>query len=306
MTIHSPYIKTYLNNVSKINNHITFYLFVMDQFKNDSSDIIRRNPNALLSQLYENNTFSSSFNIRAKDFDKEHDKYRQSILINLFINMHSFLEFYLKDIDKFIGRIVSTSQVRNNHNSNNSNNNNNNNSNLSTLQRILNRFSSNYNEVTLIGNELVLTLNYLRLRRNRIVHSADVLPSQQLSDIVDHNGHSLIQYWSNILPNNVVVFPKDNLGELNYNELIAYFNMLRRICQKIDEELMKIIDTNHRDFLLTDSLNQFIKVNSNKFKSGKNPYSENFIKKKIKKFTFDRFGIKIVDNEVDTLINNYQ
>ncbi|WP_237982038.1 hypothetical protein [Bacillus thuringiensis] len=300
MTIHSPYIKTYFNNVSKINNHITFYLFVMDQFKNDSSDIIRKNPNALLSQLYESNTFSSSFNIRAKDFDKEHEKYRQSILINLFINMHSFLEFYLMDIDKFIGRIVSTRPVRNNHNRNN------NNRNLSKLQSILNRFGSNYNEVTLIGNELVLTLDYLRLRRNRIVHSADVLPSQQLSRIIDHNGHSLIQYWSNILPNNVVVFPKDNLGELNYNELIAYFNMSRIICQKIDQELMKIIDTNYRDFLLTDSLNQFIEVNSNKFKSGKNTSSENFIKKKIKKFTFDRFGIKIVDNEVDTLVNNYQ
>lgn len=299
MTLHSPYIKSYLNNVSKINNHITFYLFVMDQFKNDSSNIMQQNPDTLLSQLYQNNTFSSSFNIRAKDFNTEHNKYRQSILINLFINMYSYVEFYLDDMEKFVKRALSTSQRRN------TNNRNSNSSNLSKLQKILNKFGSNYNEVTLIGNELVLTLNYIRLRRNRIVHSANVLPSQDLSDLVDQSGQILEQYWSNILPDNEVVFPKDNLGELNYNELISYFNMSRRICEKIDQELMKIIDTNFRDFLITDSLNQFIEVNKVKFKSGKNSFSENYLKKKIKKFTFDRFGITILDNEVENSVNNF-
>ena len=107
------------------------------------------------------------------------------------------------------------------------------------------------------------TLDYFRLRRNKIIHqSGDI--QKKLKDIIEKKGLFLNKFWDN---NKVVLkdldFSSLSVTKLSELEIIDVIRIIRRICFKIDETVLSRIP---RDVIIQYVLTNFKKDHIDKIK----------------------------------------
>jgi hypothetical protein len=97
-------------------------------------------------------------------------------------------------------------------------------------------------------NDEVQTINYLRLRRNCIVH-ADGRISTALVELIRNYGHALNRYWRKELSKPVALdFSKKSLHKVDRNmasfveeEIVDVIRVVRQLGTKIDEKVLALI-----------------------------------------------------------------
>src|SRR5690606_35835981 len=87
-----------------------------------------------------------------------------------------------------------------------------------------------------------LTLDYIRLKRNRLIHQSSSNISRSLREIINKNGIALNTFWNDILPKQLqgIDFSNnENANQITYNILIDTLNIFRGISNYIDGIFLK-------------------------------------------------------------------
>lgn len=199
-------LKNFQKVLSELNNSFTHYSFVWNQFSIDYSETLEKNPETLTKDYFESNPFKRKHNIKFGELDKEHSKTNESLIQGIFLLIYTHFESYLKDLLIFSQRIND---------------------------KIFNRI-----EPDNIESELMYTLDYIRLKRNRLIHSNSEKISNSLNKLIKSEGKSLNKYWNSKLPSELqgVNFnDKENVNELSFSVIIDVINIFRGISNEIDK-----------------------------------------------------------------------
>ncbi|OEF97771.1 hypothetical protein [Desulfuribacillus alkaliarsenatis] len=273
----SPYFRIFNKNISVLNNNLCFYLFVMKQFEKNTKNGLINKETKFISELFKENMYSKSINVKVKDLETEIKNYERTMLCGIFIHMYSYLDFFLEQYEQMFKDIKVDEGEK-----------------TSRLQALLNRIDKNLKEDDIFDDSFLYTLKYIRLRRNRIIHD-NGQNSKDIAFIIRYKGEKIVDYWQNKLPKNVIDFRSENLSYFTHDELIGYFNISRLMCKEIDNKLLK---HSNRIFILDECLNQFLQQKLTK-------YPPKIFSRKFSKFSTDSFGIKFTKDELESCYNKY-
>ncbi|WKN31348.1 hypothetical protein PZB74_20570 [Porifericola rhodea] len=95
--------------------------------------------------------------------------------------------------------------------------------------------------------ELIATLDYIRLKRNRLIHKNVKNISNSLSNLIKSEGKTLNKYWNSKLPSDLQGIDfnnKDNANELTFSIVIDIINVFRGISNEIDKVIIEKLTEN--------------------------------------------------------------
>ena len=141
----------------------------------------------------------------------------------------------------------------------------------------------------------IKTLDYIRLRRNRITHRA-TSPQGLLLDIVNNHGHKLNEYWDERLKNYryKIDFSRKTVDEFDKLELFDFLIIYRKFAAKIDQLFINKIGQQ----TLTKYIHgQFLKANDKNIRG----FKDNRKKAKFKMYCKVEFGYNISDYELEEI-----
>jgi|GEM_PF-1166295 len=223
--------------ISELNNSFTHYSFVWNQFSIDYAQILGKNPDALTKDIFNGNPFKRKHNIKFSELGNEHSKTDESLIQGIFLLIYTHFESYLKNIllfaktaDNTIGSLESKIEDEEND--------------FMLIDKVFNRIGVNK---ILLQSELRFTLDYLRLKRNRLIHSNSENISKSLNDLIKPEGGNLNKYWNSRLPSELqgIDFKnKDNVNKLTFNVVIDVINIFRGISNEIDKIVTEKLTAN--------------------------------------------------------------
>lgn len=292
----SIYLNNLLNNISQLNNNLAFYLFAMEGFEGESAEMMQANPDSFLRETYPQNKFSNALNILNKNFPVYSLKYKDELYKNIYINLFSYMDYYLDNLLSFIRKILEL----NNEDIEMKNGND-----ISKMEKIIMFLHIEKEDIDNL-EILKTTYDYIRLRRNCLIHN-DGDSTAALKNI---NDKRLRQYWETQLSrktsgadktdkrhifNIEYTFEKSNASKFNTNEIIGLFNVVRRLANLLDVGIMRKTIKDHKDGFLLYNLNEFKKANKN----NKITIDTRGLEKKVFGFTFRLFGYKMEKSDID-------
>lgn len=246
-------LKILLQELSDLNNSFTHYFFVWTQFSLDYSQVIADSNNKLTSDIFEENGFSKKHNISLSKLNDEHSKTNETLLNGIFTLMYSSFENYLTDIYSVAKKIDKSLPELNEGKFENDD---------VLVLKILNRLNiklENFEEKNL------LTLDYIRLKRNRLIHQSSTNISRSLREIINKNGTELNTFWNEILPKQLqgIDFSNnENANQITYNILIDTLNIFRGISNYLDRIILKSFSL--PEFLAKEVYVEFKQINGYK------------------------------------------
>lgn len=221
-------LKDFYKILSELNNSFTHYSFVWNQFNLDYTKIIENNPDTLTKDYFDGNPFKRKHNIKFNELDKEHSKTNDSLIQGIFLLIYTHYESYLKNLllfSKTVDNSIKCLEAK-----------------LENVEKdyilidkVFNRIGADKNQ---LNSELQFTLDYIRLKRNRLIHSNAENISSSLSDIIKSEGRTLNKYWNLKLPSELQAIDfnsKDNANELSFSIIIDIINIFRGISNDIDK-----------------------------------------------------------------------
>lgn len=219
-------LKNFHKVLSELNNSFTHYSFVWNQFSLDYSEILEKNPKTLTKDYFDTNPFKRKHNIRFGELSVEHSKTNEFLIQGIFLLIYTHFESYLKDLLVFSKKInediepleLKLEGVEND---------------FLLVNKIFNRIKPNN-----IEPELVTTLNYIRLKRNRLIHSNSESISNSLNKLIKSEGKALNKYWNLKLPSElqgINFSDKENADQLAFRVIIDVINIFRGISNAIDK-----------------------------------------------------------------------
>lgn len=226
-------LRVLLKELSNLNNSLTHYYFVWTQFKLDYNHVITENENKLTSNIFEGNAFSKKHNIELAKLKEEHAKTNDTLLNGIFTLIYTSFENYLNDVYVMTKKINPTLPELNEGNFKNDD---------VLLHKIINRLKLNQAD---LENQYLLTLDYLRLKRNRIIHPSSTNISKSLRDIINKSGHLLNAFWNLKLPKKLQGMDfenNENANLITYNILIDTLNIIRGIANYFDSIILNIFE----------------------------------------------------------------
>lgn len=219
-------LKNFHKVLSELNNSFTHYSFVWNQFSIDYSETLEKNPETLTKDYFDENPFKRKHNIKFGELGKEHSKTNESLIQGIFLLIYTHFESYLKDLLIFSQKVNDKIEPLE--------------SKLEGVEddfvlvdKIFNRI-----EPKNIESELMSTLDYIRLKRNRIIHSNSGNISNSLNKLIKSEGKSLNKYWNSKLPSELqgINFnDKENANELSFSVIIDTINIFRGVSKAIDK-----------------------------------------------------------------------
>lgn len=223
--------------LSELNNSFTHYSFVWDQFSIDYAQILEKNPDALTKDYFDGNPFKRKHNIKFSELDKEHSKTNESLIQGIFLLIYTHFESYLKNLLLFAKTADNTidsleSKIEDEEND------------FMLIDKVFNRIGANK---ILLQSELKFTLDYIRLKRNRLIHSNSENISNSLNDLIKSEGKNLNNYWDSKLPSELqgIDFKnRNNANELTFSVVIDVINIFRGISNEIDKIVTEKLTTN--------------------------------------------------------------
>ena len=141
----------------------------------------------------------------------------------------------------------------------------------------------------------IKTLDYIRLRRNRITHRATAAQGLLL-DIVNNHGNKLNEYWDERLKNKryKIDFSRKTVDEFDKLELFDFLNIYRKFAAKIDQIFINKIG---QQTLTNFILEKFLRANDKSIKG----FKDDRKKAKFKMYCKVEFGYNISDYELEEI-----
>lgn len=250
----SRQLKILLQELSDLNNSFTHYFFVWTQFSLDYSQAISDNKNKLTSDIFKYNGFSKKHNIELSKLSDEHNKTNETLLNGIFTLIYSSFENYLTDIYSVAKKIDNSLPELNEGKFENDD---------ILVLKVLNRLNIKQED---IEEKYLQTLDYIRLKRNRLIHQSSTNISRSLREIINKNGTELNTFWNDILPKllqGIDFSNNENANQITYNILIDALNIFRGISNYLDNMILK--NFNLQGFLVKEVFVEF--KNSNGYKN---------------------------------------
>ncbi|MDE5051765.1 hypothetical protein NDK25_04970 [Niallia taxi] len=303
MTVRSPYINNLLSNISQLNNNLSYYLFVMEEFEGKSAELIENQPELYLKELYSDNKRSKDLNIKGSDFSTQSIKYKNDLYKSIFVNLYSHLDYYFNSLLSLVRKILDVNGEEKIHFKKEKE--------LSTLEiiiKLLNLSTNNTKDL----NTLWKTYDYIRYRRNCLMHNAEG-PIKELNTIIEKQGKNLCEYWELKLAKkkkNEVEYTANEEDEIKYNffenkisdfstnEMIAMFNIFRKLAEIWDNIIISILEKSYKKGFLIYCFKELEKKTKKENRVGLRTVS---FEKKIKGFTFQLFRYKIIKDDIETI-----
>ncbi|MFA1710252.1 hypothetical protein ACDX66_00885 [Peribacillus frigoritolerans] len=304
MTVRSPFINNLFSNISQINNNLSFYLFIMEGFEKESIELMQNNPELFLKELYSDNRHSEALNIKGAEFSTHSNVYKNELYKNIYINLYSYMDFYFDSILSLVRKVLTfegaNTQIKKEQE-------------LSTLQKIIKLLKMTTNDINDFNN-LLNTYDYVRFRRNCLMHNAGE-STKSLNNIIKTQGNDLTKYWESKLlrkKDSVVEdasktktkfnleynFFENEISEFTSNEMIALFNVFRKLSTLWDNIIISETVKKHKKGFLLYCISEL--NNSLKEKNKVGVKSKDF-ESKFKGFTFQLFRYKIKDEDIQLL-----
>lgn len=249
----SRQLKILLQELSDLNNSFTHYFFVWTQFSLDYSQAISDNKNKLTSDIFKENAFSKKHNIELSKLSDEHNKTNETLLNGIFTLIYSSFENYLTDIYSVAKKIANSLPELNEGKFENDD---------ILVLKVLNRLNIKQED---IEEKYLQTLDYIRLKRNRLIHQSSTSISRSLREIINKNGTELNAFWNNILPKllqGIDFSNNENANQITYNILIDALNIFRGISNYLDNMILK--NFNLQEFLIKEVFVEFKSINGYK------------------------------------------
>lgn len=249
----SRQLKILLQELSDLNNSFTHYFFVWTQFSLDYSQAISDNKNKLTSDIFKENAFSKKHNIELSKLSDEHNKTNETLLNGIFTLIYSSFENYLTDIYSVAKKIDNSLPELNEEKFENDD---------ILVLKVLNRLNIKQED---IEEKYLQTLDYIRLKRNRLIHQSSTNISRSLREIINKNGTELNAFWNNILPKllqGIDFSNNENANQITYNILIDALNIFRGISNYLDNMILK--NFNLQEFLIKEVFVEFKSTNGYK------------------------------------------
>ena len=278
----SKELRTFLMNLSQLNNSFTHYSFVWNQFSIDYNDLIEKNPDDLTKDIFKTNPFARKHNIKLEKLSNEHDKTYKTLIEGIYLLTFSYYESYLKSIMEFAclvdSKISSLDEKLDNYEDD-----------YILIDKVLNRIE--LDQVKIDSKELK-TLNYLRLRRNRITHRNSLNISHSLNDLIKKEGTELNKLWSEKLRTGLQEInfnSKDKVNIINFDFIIDTINILRIIIGKLDTEILNKLG--NEKIIKEVVIPKFIKQQKKKLKQ----FTESRLLRKFRRFCKSEYSIETND-----------
>jgi len=271
----SPFLKVFQDQLSELNNYFSHYLFIWEQFYLDYEKHLQKNPEKLTTEFFSKNDFAPQWQVRLGLLDENHEQTKEFILKSLYLLSFSQFEYYTRDIYEFVRKIDSTIPDVG--------------MNVQIPNDILEQL--NIDLISDFDEQELLTFDYLRLRRNRIVHRGSE-PNHDFRTLIRQKGHILNKYWDKELRNGLYNLDFRNL-EINMfskNEVFDLINIYRSISKKIDNVILAKID---RESLINHLKDKF----NFKFSSRIKSWNKKRLRSKFSGFCNHEFNLKLSSEE---------
>ncbi len=271
------------NELSKINNYQSQIKFVFEQFQIDNEEKLKQDSKKEIkyfSRIYETNKYSKEFNIETNDMIVQLGDTRKFIFKSIFVFLYSRFENFLRN-EYFTAKhelILDIPEMGN--------------------SKIPETFFKNL-DIT-IWDELKITFEYLKLRRNAIVHRAELRIAQgEVSSFVKTNGKKLNSFWSEKkkidgikgIAVKEIDFLEMKLEIFEEEEIIDVFNLYRILSEVIDKTF---VDKFNRE--------KWLEYLTFKFKKQLQPNNKKLITgKEIKWFAKELMDIELEEEEVEKI-----
>lgn len=229
-------LREYYRILSELNNSFTHYSLVWNQFSIDYAEILTNIPDTLTKDYFENNPYKRKHNIKLGELEAEHNKTHDTLIKGIFLLIYTHFESYLKGLLIFSNKVDDSIQPLE--------------SKLENIEddsllvdKVFNRIGIDKNN---LANIVSSTLDYLRLKRNRLIHSNAENISKSLNTIIKNQGVDLNNYWNSKLPSKLQSLnfsEKENANELSFNIIIDIINIFRGISSEIDKIVINKLTT---------------------------------------------------------------
>ncbi len=271
--------------LSKLNDSYAHYLFIWEQFIVDNKSILLNNENELTTQAYKSNKFARQFNVEMKYLSNSHEDAEQLILKSIYFLSYSMFERYLFDIHRFAQNLDDSIQELNQGLTDDDI------KDTLKIEKVFIRLNIDLNN-SFDGLE-IKTLDYIRLRRNRIVHQS-VGTQGKILDIINNNGTNLNKYWDKHLHKGryCIDFKRKEIDYFERLELFDLLFIIRQLASKIDGIVLNNLDRQK----ILEFIYQEFEVNS--LKSIKN-HKVDRIKTKFTKYWKVEYGFDIQDGDLE-------
>lgn len=259
ITMRSNELVSFQKKISELNKHYSHFLFISEQFIIDHQSLFENKPELYTSEveIFNKNRFSKQFNSKLKELIGETEETKSFILRSLFLLSYFQFEVYLREIYNFARKYIAS---------------------LPELGKtsILNQVKQNL-ELKKINELELVTLDYINLRRNALVHRDPSRACQKtIANFIKTNGKKLNKYWkSSSLEIKSLDFTKKEIENFDSLEVIDILNILRRSAEQVDSFVLSEIG---QDNLIKYLIEEFEKEYNKPIKS----WSDQ--KKLVKKF----------------------
>lgn len=278
----SKELREFLINLSELNNSFTHYSFVWNQFDLDYAKLTKDEPEELTQNKFQSNPYSEKHNIKLDKLEAEHEKTNKTLIEGIYLLTFSYYESYLKSINDFAIEIDEDiikidEKIQSEEDD------------YLIIDKVINRIKIDKEK---ISNDELLTLDYLRLRRNRITHRNSENISNSLNDFIKANGSQLNTYWTKKLRaglQEIDFSSKSKITEINFDFVIDTINILRFIMEKIDTLVLEKLGV--ENIIDKKIIPQFLSIQGKKL----NGLKEERIIRKFKSYCNSEYSIKSND-----------
>ncbi|MBW8523651.1 hypothetical protein K0U91_12810 [Chryseobacterium chendengshani] len=283
----SKQLKILFQELSNLNNSFTHYFFVWTQFGLDYTHVINDKTNKLTSDIFKKNDFSKKHNIRLSKLKDEHEKTNQTLLNGIFTIIYSYFENYLKEIYLLAKKIDDSLPELNEGKFDNDD---------IVVLKVINRLNLNKED---LESKYLLTLDYIRFKRNRLIHQSSNNISRSFREFIKVNGVQLNLFWNEILPKQLqgIDFSNyENANQISYNILIDSLNIVRSISNYLDNFIIHNFEQSA--FIKKEVFVEFMKINGYKNYS----LADKRNRKKIIGFCKMEYGFEPSDQDLEAMV----
>jgi len=224
----SKYQRELCNGIARLNNHLSHYFFLWEQFRIDNSSLILSNQSKRTTQVYPTNPMAAQFDIVLSNFYAANRETHLFILRSFFLLCFAHYEEYQRELYACCRKAnpsLSEINVRD------------------TLpEKIFEYLGVSYDSLFTIEERN--TISYLKLRRNQIMHGGGASKGE-IKEIIRQKGTTLTRFWNAKLTNGIrgIDFAKEDLSTFSFDEIIDIINIVKVISEKIDIHVLKGIRT---------------------------------------------------------------
>ncbi|APY06869.1 hypothetical protein BWZ20_00515 [Winogradskyella sp. J14-2] len=278
-------LKEFYESLSELNNGFTHYTFVWNQFNIDYLVIIESEPETQTNDYFLENPYKRKHNIKFKELENEHTKTNTTLVNGIYVLIYAHFESYLKnmlDFARTIDSSILTLEEKSDSFEDDS----------VVVDKVLNRIGTSKTE---LENELFDTLDYLRLKRNKLIHSNSNNISGTITELIKSKGNQLNDFWNEHLPSSlqgIDFTDKENFTEITFSIVIDTINTLRKIALEINDIIIKSLSK--ESIINKVVILEFQNIHKGKINGLK-------IERKVSKFRAfckSEFGMELDDNDI--------